>query len=577
MDTLNLKNSIKNFILKVWIGFFLFLAIGNFIYSYWGEGIELQYILQSFINYFLKFFIPVSIFILILSVILLYYIPIQINFYYYFRINKIFKGITEWKKSSSNIKKKVANFMVRFFNEYFDNLILNSFEKPSQTNGKYPDDIQKMSYGEQPVFIRREHLDYKSFWRNWAFVSILLTNNIIIESFLKENKKKIRLNVDLCNQSYGIYNNYGKQFLNKTFFTNDFFKRCFDTTNDINIFLSKNEPGANICIDGAYTPFRWASGGVLPIAHWNNRDWYVLFFRDVPPVGWNIANGASGSKDEYKDLYQLIYREFSEELILLNREPQVNDPFIIKQKSFHLPGPLPEPLSTKLQNKEFFIAHANLRKNHDNLSIIEMDGPKIRNIETPFELKVKYHAPNLKDKIESVKENIIFTINPTEFGIEIIHLIGFDMEKEDYLLDGEIWEVESALIRQPVILISVEYIKKLFENNGNSLGEICKNHPHLDCKFLTSIPRGEFKLFDKDIKLRYNRLEFLEKNKNFKDSKEAIRIRRWIEEYEKYFKLVENSNENIFPENNNPLLSLCPVTWKTMELINLHEIHLKNI
>jgi hypothetical protein len=44
--------------------------------------------------------------------------------------------------------------------------------------------------------------------------------------------------------------------------------------------------------------FRYASGGTLPIVELDAIDYYCLFYRDVFPVGWNIANGACDSLPE---------------------------------------------------------------------------------------------------------------------------------------------------------------------------------------------------------------------------------------------------------------------------------------
>ena len=65
---------------------------------------------------------------------------------------------------------------------------------------------------------------------------------------------------------------------------------------------------------------RWANGGALPIARLREgdgrREYFCLFYRDVFPVGWNIANGASDDLDEILDPSRIILREFGEELFI---------------------------------------------------------------------------------------------------------------------------------------------------------------------------------------------------------------------------------------------------------------------
>jgi hypothetical protein len=63
-------------------------------------------------------------------------------------------------------------------------------------------------------------------------------------------------------------------------------------------------------------PFRWASAGALPIVRIGRTDYYCLFFRDVFPIGWNIANGATGTRGELLDPLTTLERELAEELVI---------------------------------------------------------------------------------------------------------------------------------------------------------------------------------------------------------------------------------------------------------------------
>jgi class 3 adenylate cyclase len=67
-------------------------------------------------------------------------------------------------------------------------------------------------------------------------------------------------------------------------------------------------------------PLRYANGGVLPIVRFGGRHYACLFYRDVFPFGWNIANGAS---DAYGELFcpdRVIKREFGEEFVVVDRQ-----------------------------------------------------------------------------------------------------------------------------------------------------------------------------------------------------------------------------------------------------------------
>ena len=66
-------------------------------------------------------------------------------------------------------------------------------------------------------------------------------------------------------------------------------------------------------------PFRYANGGALPVVRLNGIQYVCLFYRDIFPVGWNIANGAS---DSYAELYfpdRIIKREFGEEFVVVDQ------------------------------------------------------------------------------------------------------------------------------------------------------------------------------------------------------------------------------------------------------------------
>jgi hypothetical protein len=65
-------------------------------------------------------------------------------------------------------------------------------------------------------------------------------------------------------------------------------------------------------------PFRHSNGGVLPIIKLGVKEYFCLFYRDIAPVGWNIANGGSGNIDELLHPQKVLFREFSEELIVVD-------------------------------------------------------------------------------------------------------------------------------------------------------------------------------------------------------------------------------------------------------------------
>jgi hypothetical protein len=585
-----MNNNIDRIFIKFqlwWFSIFLLGVIVGALYQVIGESQSLSSVTYSLGQYVKIFYLPGLLTLLLFHCLFRMIIPLQFYFYYYVWIKHVWiKRIYSTLKRRvpfpySKFKGRLEHRSYSIFDDYGDSLIRRSFPEKileeCHLSKEYSNKVQEMSLKNRPVLIRREHLMKKGFWPKWAFATVLLFNKLIIQSYhATHGEIKYCLKVDLRNQSYGIYNNAGKLFLKCVFLNDDFKSRCVKMSIEIEDFLKgKTSQGDVLPIDAKKMPFRWASGGVLPIVLWNNRFWYVLFFRDIEPVGLNIANGASETKEEYKDLDSLAYREFSEELVLLNREPSPSDNLPVTQKIFRYPHPLPPETSDKITSNEFAQKHKKLRKEHDGLPIeFDTDGPELKPINTPFEVEVSPHDTNQLYRSPKVS-NVVFNVNPTEFGIEVLRVSYFEMDKDDYLMDGEIWEMGPALVRQPIMLLSCDYIQSIFNKNG-SIGTYVEKAPYLNCKYLENIPYSEYKIFDKDIEFRQRRLELLEKDSKTKEFPEVERYKAWLEKYGELFRMVKESKCDLTNNDHKPLVTLCPVTWKTLEMICHHKL-LNNI
>lgn len=64
-------------------------------------------------------------------------------------------------------------------------------------------------------------------------------------------------------------------------------------------------------------PFRFGNGGTLPVARVGDIDYYCLFYRDIHPIGWNIANGGANDLHDLLHPASIIERELREELIVV--------------------------------------------------------------------------------------------------------------------------------------------------------------------------------------------------------------------------------------------------------------------
>jgi hypothetical protein len=64
--------------------------------------------------------------------------------------------------------------------------------------------------------------------------------------------------------------------------------------------------------------FRFFSGGTLPILYVDDMPYYCLRYREISPIGWNIANGSCNTLDEIGKPWSVVDRELEEELVILN-------------------------------------------------------------------------------------------------------------------------------------------------------------------------------------------------------------------------------------------------------------------
>ena len=368
-----------------------------------------------------------------------------------------------------------------------------------------------------PSFIKREHLERKNFWPHWVFSIV----TIFDQRSLHTNVEKINgiktwtLEVDLRDESFGIYSNRGKRFLSSRFKSViDDYKELSQQTQDL--FMPEAPFGVTPVIQGATLPLRWASGGFLSVVYYKEKYWVPLFFRDISPIGLNVANGATENKEEYKSLNRLISREFSEEMILLTSKPSTE--LEMTQVLFEVVLPSKEGSTyQEYRAGDFVGTHAKLRQMHDRFCIyIPEDDEKntekrrLHPLNTPFIVEVKYHLPDLhRDKTNRV-EFVVPSINPRETGIETIWLCTFEMKKGEYLIDGEYDLARNYLIRQPVILLDLDFLEGIFSKTGG-LGELVVNQEGFDdVKRLPNIPGDHFKLFDADVEFRKMRLKHLE-------------------------------------------------------------------
>ena len=423
-------------------------------------------------------------------------------------------------------------------------LILDSFEAQLDRRGRA---------WKKPVVVQRRHLDFSDTWPNWAFSIVLLANELQLDRRLdSDGSERTRLTVNLRGQSTGLYNNAGKRWLRARFHKE--LRRYEAVSHVLAQFLKTAQAGSEHKVPLESLPLRWASGGVVPVVRWRGQRWITVFFRDIAPIGWNIANGASETKAEYKNLESLICREFAEECVVLASRPYT------KGRSRQLEVRMSSCLADAM-SKRAITKHREVRRRQDDITLLP-PGPQdiliAREIPTTTEVRVIYEDP-LGRPTERTIRDVYFNVNPAEMGIEVVRLVEFELPDEAVIIDGELLENLDMLVRRPVGLIREDYLRRTL---GDSTGRaIIVGGESAECLDLKRIPADAFHLLEPSLELRRERLSRLGGSKG----RESEALSEWYARFGRPFERLESTHEGLdqasFPE----ATRLCPVTWKTLE------------
>ncbi len=266
---------------------------------------------------------------------------------------------------------------------------------------------------------------------------------------------------------------------------------------------------------------RWASGGGISLVRIKDEAqdplgqvWVALFFRDIPPVGWNVGNGASENMREMQHLDALCYREFAEEyMVVPERHAPGEDS---KMAVFELQN----GTSQKKTSEPFVYIHNKYRKNVDGLffSVGEHRIPFVRVDGANTSIWVSREFVNRSQPQPAKNYHLLFSLNPFEQGVETIRPYFWTLPEGYTILDGEFHLGRKVLIRRPVGLFNLRWLYQYWEEHGHSLGKpidasvekhIWKNYA--ECKVLEEVPKNQFRVMFSDFKLRKARLKRLMK------------------------------------------------------------------
>lgn len=126
----------------------------------------------------------------------------------------------------------------------------------------------------------------------------------------------IQLRVEVRNDCDAIWTNHGKAAARGRI--RNFSRRAEKLQMKLDKFFCDEQSTEFVMTKGDNFPFRYGSGGTLPIVNLQGYDYYVLFYREIGPIGWNIANGGFESRHEMLHPDLAIERELREELIAIH-------------------------------------------------------------------------------------------------------------------------------------------------------------------------------------------------------------------------------------------------------------------
>jgi hypothetical protein len=220
---------------------------------------------------------------------------------------------------------------------------------------------------------------------------------------------------------------------------------------EIDAFLDAGSPSPYVFDDRAF-PFRYVSGGTLPVMCMGGTEYYALFYRDVFPIGWNLSNGASDSREELLQPAETIERELREELMVVAAKHKAR--YVFAGEAGKTLERAEYASARRLWDERFRSRGYpdSARWNELIVPLKWLDGPDC--VQTSFA------------GAGETTSNCFVTITARDFGIEVDRIAKMTIDEDATLLDGEVYG--SRLLGRPVGMFEVERL-----NAAVAQGQTC--------------------------------------------------------------------------------------------------------
>ena len=218
----------------------------------------------------------------------------------------------------------------------------------------------------------------------------------------------------------------------------------------LDAILFEEKPGTFAPSDERFL-WRWASGGTLPVITIKRRSYYCLFFRDIFPIGWNIANGACDTRNELLDPLQALEREFAEELGVVN----------LKKRTRYVLNPEEHPA---LDRAEFTNYRRLWQEQFPELDIVNFksEGLAFKWERGPDEVTIR------TDNRANELTDCFVNINTLDFGIEIDRIARITATGDEVLCDMDVNDKKGRVLNRPVGLFEVTRLQRELRDGSDS-------------------------------------------------------------------------------------------------------------
>jgi 8-oxo-dGTP pyrophosphatase MutT (NUDIX family) len=247
-----------------------------------------------------------------------------------------------------------------------------------------------------------------------------------------------------------IWNGEGKSYLQRMYNK----ERSVSCQRALDEFLL-GEKGSRFEFNDAHFWFRYGSGGTLPIVTLTGDPrkagtYYCLIYREIFPVGWNIANGGCDNRAELLNPEETIIRELREELIVADFD---------NNKHYVFPFDAAKPIDHPC----LWVARRLWGKKVPEKKIETLD-------KTIIPLDWEYGPDALHIQMESdlciSRVGFFLNINAEDFGIEVDRIARMELPSSVTFFDGEL--EGGVLVGCPIGLFRMDKFNQALKHGDKS-------------------------------------------------------------------------------------------------------------